>query len=275
MGNHRTVSLAEGNVTSLRDGQVDLGIELFSNLPEDKAHELLAAAGSTADHASAAVNGFLYQTRDRTVLIDAGGQDLMPGLGALGPALARLGVPSASVDTVFLSHVHPDHIGGLLEGSAPAFPNAQLMLHQDELSFWTSPSLREQLPTEFQPFYDVAQTTLGAYSNQTTVFSGETEVAPGAHTVPLPGHTPGHSGLQIGGADGTFLWGDIVHAEVFQFAVPEACIAFDVDPDAAAATRKDVLARTAAEGVRLCGGHLSGFGRVERLGEAYTFVVET
>jgi glyoxylase-like metal-dependent hydrolase (beta-lactamase superfamily II) len=93
--------------------------------------------------------------------------------------------------------------------------------------------------------------------------------------VPLPGHTPGHSGymLEVGG-NKLFLWGDIVHFPTFQSARPDASLVFDVDAPLARETRKQTFERVIADGLEVGGGHLlaPGFGWVERAGTVYRIV---
>src|SRR5262249_38959134 len=119
-----------------------------------------------------------------------------------------------------------------------------------------------------------AQKAAGPYSGRTrTIFGGE--VAPGVTMVPLPGHTPGHSGYMVeGGGKRLFLWGDIVHLPTFQPARPDAGLLFDVDLPLARETRKQTFERVLADGLEVGGGHLlaPGFARVERAGTVYRIV---
>lgn len=279
MGKIDRFQVGEGTVTVLRDGEDRFGVELFGNLPAGEAARLLQQAGMEPDAVPIPVSAFLYQVQDRTVLIDAGGGGIIPVLGALSGALAQAGVRPEEVDTVFCTHLHPDHIGGLMRDGEPVFTQANLWVHQDEIAFWTNPDIRNGAPEEARPFFDAAGAVLEGYRNQLHPFSGAVEVAPAADTVPLPGHTPGHTGLQIGGVGtGVLLWGDIVHAEALQLPRPETTIAFDVDPDAAAETRREILLRVSRDGMRVAGNHLSGpgFGTIRRATDGYEFIpIET
>jgi glyoxylase-like metal-dependent hydrolase (beta-lactamase superfamily II) len=268
------VSVGGGTLILLRDGHVQLGAELFSGVSAADASRIFRAAGLGDGPASSCVNAFLYQTPDRTVLIDAGGAGIFPELGALRGLLAKAGISPDDIDTVFCTHLHPDHIGGLMNGTAPVFGKATLWLHQDELAFWGNQDIADAAPCEAKPFFKAAQNVIFGYQDRLHVFSGETECAPGAVTVPLPGHTPGHCGLQIGSPDtGVLIWGDIIHIEALQLAIPAASIAFDVNPDLAVATRKTILARVARDGRRVAGGHLSepGLGQITSAEEGYVF----
>ena len=270
------MQIASGKVSELRDGLVEFGTDLFSGLDEKQANDLLQQAGLGEGPVPGVVNAFLYQTPDRTILIDCGGQGLMPGLGGLHAALIAQGIVASDVDTVFLTHIHPDHIGGLMNNGSPAFNNAQVLLHEKELAFWTDPALRSKLPPDFQVFFDAVQKTLQAYEDRISTFSGDEDIAPDVRAVSLPGHTPGHTGLQIGPEEaGLFIWGDIIHAGVFQLAVPEAAIAFDVDASAAVATRQSVLAQAASDRLHIAGGHMFGTGFIDIASNGYVFVADT
>jgi glyoxylase-like metal-dependent hydrolase (beta-lactamase superfamily II) len=111
-------------------------------------------------------------------------------------------------------------------------------------------------------------------SGRTRTISGG-EVARGVTMVPLPGHTPGHSGYMVeGGGKRLFLWGDIVHLPTFQPARPYASLIFDVDQPLARQTRKQTFEQAIADDLEVGGGHLlaPGFARVERAGTAYRIV---
>ena len=269
------IEVPGGTVSVFLDGKGEFGAELFSGLPAETAAKALTEAGLGEGPASGPVNAFLHRAGSQTTLIDAGGQDLLPGLGNLPAGLSSAGVVASEIDTIILTHVHPDHIGGLLNDDEIAFPNASLHLHEAELDFWRDRVTRNNLPDEIRPFFDFAQKAFAAYGNCLSTFRDEDEVAPGITAVHLPGHTPGHSGMQIGShSDGILIWGDIVHAEIFQLPVPDAAIAFDVDQQTAVATRKAILERAASGRFTIAGSHLSGHGRIERAGNGFRLVRE-
>jgi glyoxylase-like metal-dependent hydrolase (beta-lactamase superfamily II) len=119
-----------------------------------------------------------------------------------------------------------------------------------------------------------AQKAAAPYSGRTRTISGG-KVTSGVTMVPLPGHTPGHSGYMVeGGGKKLFLWGDIVHLPTFQPTRPDASLLFDVDLPLARETRKQTFERVIADGLEVGGGHLlaPGFARVERAGPVYRIV---
>ena len=159
-----------------------------------------------------------------------------------------------------------------------AFPNAELVMHAAERAFWTDDGARSRAPAGLQPFFDAAGAGIAPYAKRTRLLSRADEaVGPGLTAVAFPGHTPGHTGYRIA-SDGQelLIWGDIVHAPALQFRRPDWGIAFDVDLDAAAATRLRTMATVAADRVLIAGMHLDfpAFGHVQVGTEArsYRFV---
>jgi glyoxylase-like metal-dependent hydrolase (beta-lactamase superfamily II) len=244
------MTLGDGTVNVLRDGTLSLDVGLFSGA--DGAVELTAGPIYTA------ANAFLYRTGDTVMLIDAGGGGMLPGTGGLQARLAELDVAPDTIDIVFCTHLHPDHIGGLLHNGEVVFANATVWIHEAEIAFWGNEDIKSAAPPDAQVFFDAAIAVLDGYGARIHPFTGTAAPLPNIRTILLPGHTPGHTGLMIGdGPDGLFVWGDVVHAEAFQLAHPQASIAFDVDPEQAIATRLATLERVVQDGLRVAGGHLS------------------
>ena len=273
------LKLGDATVTALLDGSIDLPLALFPRTDEAEASALLEQ-GFAQMPVRAALNAFLVQQAGRTVLIDTGASTgLGPSLGRLPAALAAAGVDPASIDVVAMTHLHPDHVNGLLtrDGQA-AFPNAELVLHAAEHAFWADDGARSRTAAGLQPFFDAARAGIAPYAKRTRLLSRADEtVVPGLTALPLPGHTPGHTGYRVAsnGRD-LLIWGDIVHAPALQFARPDWGIAFDVDMDAGAATRLRTMDMAAADRVLVAGMHLDfpAFGHVQVGAEAgsYRFV---
>jgi glyoxylase-like metal-dependent hydrolase (beta-lactamase superfamily II) len=174
-----------------------------------------------------------------------------------------------------LTHCHPDHILGIVDKDWNAvFPNAELVVPKLDEQFWLR-SDPLKIENEYQRLEtERAQKAAASYIGRTRTISGG-EVAPGVTMVPLPGHTPGHSGYMVeGGGKKLFLWGDIVHLPTFQPARPDANLIFDVDLPRTRETRKQTFERVIADGLEIGGGHLlaPGFARVERAGMVYRIV---
>ena len=263
-------------VTTLGDGVVNIPFAMLSDITEQDGTALLQAASEPVPPRSS-INAFLVQMPGHTVLIDTGAGTLMGSNGGrLRSLLAAAGVDPGAVGTVLLTHLHSDHIGGLVTDGAAAFPNAELVVHADEVAYFLDPAQEAAAPEGRRAGFARARAALAPYAGRVRTLTGG-EALPGITAVPLPGHTPGHTGYRIGtGAEALLVWGDIVHVPVIQSARPEVCIGFDVDPVRAAETRRQIMAQAADENLAVAGMHmhLSGIAHVVRAGSGYRLIQE-
>ena len=219
------------------------------------------------------INAFVVQTGGQTVLIDTGAGTLMsPTAGCLLSNLAAAGIAPGDIDTVLLTHMHIDHVGGLVDAAdQPVFPNAALLVPQDEAAFWLDEAKAAAAPEAMQPYFALARRTTAPYSSRLRAFA-EPDPVPGITAVKLPGHTPGHTGYRVGaGEDQLLIWGDIFHVPDVQSRRPDVGVMYDIDGPAAIATRRAILAQVADEGTLVAGMHLHfpAFIRIMREGDAY------
>lgn len=269
--------IGEYVVTALVDGVVDTPFELLAEIKPGEAEDMIAASGRPRSSAMT-LSAYLVESSTRKILIDGGAGGINGWGGRLHSALGAAGVNPRDIQHVLLTHAHPDHVGGLVDTSSQAasFPNAELILHEDEFSFWSDDGNLSRAPEPAQPFFHLARSVFAAYGNRLTTIASS-DVIPGISLVHLPGHTPGHSGYVFSsGADSLLIWGDIVHYPNIQVERPEVTIAFDVDAAAAATTRRSVLAKLASDSRLVAGMHLNypGFARVHASGETYKIVDE-
>ena len=219
------------------------------------------------------VNAFLLRSDGSTALVDAGtGPSWGPRLGHVFSAMQDLGVAPGDVDRVYLTHLHGDHALGLLDGDAPSLPRAEVIVPAADLAFFTDPAAQAKLPVERHGAFEIAARIAEAYQGRLRpVPFGP--IAAGLELVPLPGHTPGQGGyLLTSGDEALMLWGDALHFAGIQAADPEFGLLYDLDPATAVATRRSILARAAAEGWIVGGGHVPGFGRVLAEGDGFRIV---
>src|SRR3984885_1145166 len=259
-------------VTAISDGYLDGTLEVMRNVDLDAAHKLLRDAFRPARRTS--VNAFLIHSKGRLAIVDTGsGNYLLPTAGMVQRNLARAGIDPKSIDTVLLTHMHPDHSAGLTDMSNGQllFPNPELVMHENELPHWFDDGAMAKADERSKKLYFLAgREQVAPYKNRTRLFS-QGEVFPGVTAVPSLGHTPGHTAYLIAsGNDQLMLWGDTVHGPEVQTAFPEAGMAFDTDLAAAAAARKRMFDRVSADGILIAGMdvHFPSFSRVAPGGQA-------
>ena len=265
-------------VTAISDGYLDGSMDVMRNVDLEKAHQLLRDAFRPARRTN--VNAFLIHSRGRLAIVDTGsGNYLLPTAGFVQRNLALAGIDPKSIDTVLLTHMHPDHSAGLTDMSNGQlfFPNAELVMHENEPAHWFDDSAMAKADERSKRLYFLAgREQVAPYRNRTRLFR-QGEVFPGVTAVPSLGHTPGHTAYLIAsGNDQLMIWGDTVHVPEVQTAYPEAGMAFDTDLAAAAASRKRMFDRLSADGILIAGMHLHfpAFSRLSRRGDAYALYPE-
>ena len=273
------MALGDAEVTALYDGYIDLDTKILSNASPAEIQRLLARMFIAGEKVQTAVNTYLVNVGGKLILIDTGtAKAFGPTLGFVADHLRAAGYTPEQVDVVLLTHLHPDHVNGLLGvDGKPLFPNAQVRVAQVESDFWLSADNTAKAPKDFQPFFKMAQAAAAPYqaSGQWKPFHDESEVAPGIKPVPAVGHTPGHSAYVVESkGERLLILGDTVHSYAVQFARPEVAIEFDTDKKQAVATRKKLFAWAAREKLAVAGMHLPfpGLGHIRSEGKAFAWV---
>ena len=269
--------LGDFEVTALSDGTVKLPVDnLLSNTTPAKVGQALSRAGLSAP-LETSVNGYLINTGDKLVLVDTGAAGLFgPTLGKLAANLKAAGYQPEQVDEIYITHMHPDHVGGLMAGDKLAFPNATVRADKRDSDFWLSQSNLDKAPADSKGFFQGAMASLNPYvkAGKFKPFDGNTDLAPGVHAVAAAGHTPGHT-IYVVESKGQklALWGDLMHVAAVQFDHPEITIQFDTDTKSAAKQRQQAYADAAKSGYLVAGSHLSfpGIGHLRRNGTGYAF----
>ncbi|MDR6521854.1 glyoxylase-like metal-dependent hydrolase (beta-lactamase superfamily II) [Variovorax paradoxus] len=270
--------LGDFEVTALFDGTLDLEPKkLLTNTTQEQVGKLLDR-GFEKDAVPTSVNGYLINTGSKLVLVDTGAGGLFgPTLGNLQANLKAAGYQPEQVDDVLITHMHGDHVGGLVQDGKLVFPNATIHAGQEDADFWLNKANLEKASAEMKGFFQGAMASLNPYvdAGKFKGMKGGTELAPGIKAVPAHGHTPGHN-IYVVESKGQklVLWGDLMHVAAVQFAQPQVTISFDVDSKPAAVERKKAYA-DAAKGRYLVGSaHLPfpGLGHVRAEGKGYVWV---
>ena len=245
---------------------------VFPNADPDELARALEKRRAPQESVLSPYTCLLIETGRHVVLVDTGAGGFSPTSGALVARLEMAGIRPRHVDTVVLTHAHPDHIGGAIDARArPAFPNARYVISEIEWDFWTAgrtglAGLR--LPTDLKADMEfTARRSLGALRFQVEHIAGECEIVPGVRAIPAPGHTPGHLAILLS-SDGQSLLnvGDAaVHP--LHLEQPEWENGFDLSASAAIATRRQLLERAAAGKMHLMAFHFP-FPSVGRVAES-------
>jgi glyoxylase-like metal-dependent hydrolase (beta-lactamase superfamily II) len=248
------------------------------NLPPDPEGLIRRHGGRVPPRIS--VNTFLVRSAGRLALIDTGSGDTMgPTLGQLPRALAATAVAPQAIDTILLTHMHPDHSNGLADAAGRRlFPNAEIAMHENELPHWFDDAAMARADERQRiRYFAAARQQIEPYRDRFKLFRNG-EVFPGVTAIPIPGHTPGHTAYAIAsGGESLLVWGDTVHIPELQVPRPEVTMIFDTDPDSAAASRVRVFDMVAADRLPVAGMHLHfpGFARMTSAGGRFTLVPET
>ena len=260
-------------VTAVSDGVLSTSLDVVIGLERAEAERL--AGKKAGEPVEIAVNAFLLELDGVRALIDTGaGNTMGPTLGKLPDNLRAFGVAPEKIETIFLTHLHPDHSNGLVDDAGAAvYPNAEIILHETEATFWLDrdPSTGESERIS-RNIAKAAVTTAPYRARMRKVRDGE--VMAGVSAMLLPGHTPGHTGWFIqSGSESLLIWGDLVHLAAIQVPRPDTGLIYDVDPRMACATRKRMFDRVAADKLRIGGAHLDfpGFGYIVRDGTGFGF----
>ena len=245
-------------VYAIRDKNTTMKGSLFSDYTKTST---LKQKDLKSEYPSS-VNCFILRYNFKTFLIDAGNFDPK---GSLVSKLATINVKPKAVDFILLTHLHPDHVGGLVDkDGAAVFPNAKVYVTYEEWKHW-SPIIAKQKPTEvLRQFSD-------AYNGRIQTLNFGEPIVPGLYAVKAVGHTPGHCYYRQGKL--RFV-GDVVHAVDLQIAQPEYFASFDNDKKLAYQTRVSFLETMSKDGNVVFGAHIPfpGAGYIEKEERDYKFI---
>ncbi|MFD0910109.1 MBL fold metallo-hydrolase [Ruegeria arenilitoris] len=262
----RSFQLGDFTVTTLLDG----------SLPRDGAQEIFGGGASDEEFAKVSADNFispdiaqffftptLVNTGSELILFDTG-----LGQGGIQKALADAGVGPEAINVVVLTHMHPDHIGGMTTNDAATFPNARYVTAAAEYDFWSAQEAGNRVG-------DLVAAKVTPMAEKMSFIEDGGEVASGVTAMAAFGHTPGHMVYHLeSNGQRLILTADLANHYVWSFAHPEWEVRFDMDKAAATASRRNVLGMLAADKVPMIGYHMPfpAAGYVEPRGEGFRFV---
>jgi glyoxylase-like metal-dependent hydrolase (beta-lactamase superfamily II) len=270
--------LGDTEITTLSDGTFPMEADKLLTDITPKQLDAALARSYLKGPIETSVDAFLVNTGPKLVLIDTGAGVLFgPTVGKLLGNLRASGYRPEQIDEIYITHMHGDHIGGLLLDGKIAFPNAVVRASQQEADFWLSKSNMDAAPKDRKDAFQAAMNMLNPYiaAGKFKPFNGDAELVPGIRSLAAPGHTPGHTLYAVESkGQKLVLWGDLMHVAAVQFPNPAITIRFDTDSVSAAAQRKKAFADAAAHGDWVGAAHLPfpGIGHLRAAGSGYVFV---
>jgi glyoxylase-like metal-dependent hydrolase (beta-lactamase superfamily II) len=244
-------------VTAISDGYLDGAYEFMRDITPQDAERILKDSFRPAPP-RISINCFVIHSAGRTALVETGsGNSMGPTLGKMPQNLAAAGIDTKSIDTILLTHMHPDHSNGLTDENGVAkFPHVELVVAEREIAHWFDDAAMVRATERQQMrFFRWAREQIAPYQKQRRDAKGE--VFPGVTAEPIPGHTPGHTAYRIASkGEQLLIWGDIVHIPDIQTRRPDVYMEPDVDGAAAIAMRKRVFDMVATDRLLAAGMHM-------------------
>ena len=269
------IMLGDFEVTALSDGISPMPADKILINTQLKQLEKAMEVNNLSLPLPTSVNAYLINTGEKLVLVDVGTGALHgETLGKMMKNLNASGYKAEQVDEIYLTHLHPDHVGGLVAQNKIAFPNAIVRVEKEEVAFWLNEETKRQAEEKDKRFFDAAIASLKPYetAGKLKTFEGEKELTQGISAIETRGHTPGHSVFAVESKGKKMvILGDMIHVASVQFPDPNVAIAYDIDASAAVAQRKRLFDDLAQQRALVAGAHLSfpGLGYISKKGDGY------
>ncbi len=238
---------------------------LFPKLSTDQRVELRKRT-HLQEKVDFSTNAFLVNTGKKLILIDTGGRGVATGYGQLFKNMKAAGYSPTQVDDVYITHMHGDHISGLLDGKRPAFPNATVHVDVHELQYWQAQEGGKDTVAKFKPYI---------VDKRFATFDGNTQLLPELKAVASYGHSKGHVFFVIESQGQRMrFWGDFVVNDKVQLEMPEVDPPFEEDSAKGVTQRRKEFEEVSSQGDLIAGAHFAfpGIGRIRDLGGKYIWV---
>jgi glyoxylase-like metal-dependent hydrolase (beta-lactamase superfamily II) len=275
-----TYKVGAAEVTALYDGIWEKPHDpaFIANASVEDVKAAMVKAGLSADFVSIPFTVAVVKNGGKIILCDSGtGGQVQPTAGKMMANMKAAGIDPNKIDTILISHFHPDHIFGLMEKDTnkPVFPNTEIIVSDVEYKFWTDLAVIDRLPEARKGLARRIQAVFPTWKNIRQV-SGEPEVAPGIRFVSAPGHTPGHRAFHLSsGSSQLMISNDAAYVPALVMANPGWHGQYDQDAVTAEATRRKLLDRVIADKIMISGYHFPfpGAGTIAKDGTGYALTV--
>jgi glyoxylase-like metal-dependent hydrolase (beta-lactamase superfamily II) len=272
-------NLGEFEVTVLGDGQLRAPKPdaVVVNQPFSEVQKALAAGGLPNDRIVNPFTPFTVNTGKNLILFDAGFADNgPPGVGNLAGSMVAAGIDPKAIDTVIISHFHPDHISGLRnKAGALVYPNAEIMIPAAEWTFWNDDGEMSKSADVWKATFNHTRRVFRPIAKDLKRFEPGKEIVSGVTSVAAHGHSPGHAGFMIASGNAKLLYiADTTNNPVLFARNPEWHLWADMDKAMAVSARRRLLDMAAADKMLIQGYHypFPAVGMIEKRGNGYEFV---
>ena len=276
LGDFQCIAVSDGTHTYAPPTFPPPATFLFANAPRERLEETLREHNLYLEQWAEWVSPYIclaVNTGQHQVLVDTGANGLGPDTGKLVQNLKSVGIMPEDIDTVIITHGHPDHIGGNIDSEGrPAFPNARYVMWQDEWDFWTSGQAETKLDEHIREvLLASARKNLPPIQDQLELVDHEIEIVPGIRALAAPGHTPGHMALAISSRGEQLLCISDAVLHPIHLEQPEWHAAVDLAPEQVVATRRQLLSRAVTEKALVLAFHFPfpGLGHVSQNEDAW------
>jgi len=276
VGDFQCMAVSDGTHTYAPPTFPPPAIFLFANAPRERLEQTLREHNLYPEQWAEWVSPYIclaVNTGQHQVLVDTGADGLGPNTGKLVQNLKAVGIAPKDIDTLIITHGHPDHIGGNTDSEGrPTFRNARYVMWHDEWHFWTSEQAETKLDEHVKEvLLKFARKNLPPIQGQLELVDHETEIVSGIRALAAPGHTPGHMALAISSGGEQLLCVSDAVLHPIHLEQPEWYSAVDFAPEQMVATRCELLKRAAADKALVLAFHFPfpGLGHVSQSGDTW------